>query len=119
VHSHCVHHAHISILHIGFDTDSKNVDISLKKINDLFKRLNSKNNLNLSDAINQYRSQYSRNSEKALTEILYQVRLARLGYNYLEYQKFMLGSDSTILNKMDYIQGRIFDFDQYNKSIAY
>jgi hypothetical protein len=50
---------------------------------------------------------------------LYQVRLARLGYNYLEYQKFMLGSDSTILNKMDYIQGRIFDFDQYNKSIAY
>lgn len=119
VHSHCVHHAHTSILHIGFDTDSKNVDISLKKINNLFKRLNSENKLDLTDAINQYRSQYSRNSEKALTEILYQVRLARLGYNYSEYQKFMLGSDSTILNKMENIQGCIFDFGQYNKSIAY
>ena len=75
--------------------------------------------MDLTDAINQYRSQYSRNSEKALTEILYQVRLTRLGYDYSEYQKFMLGSDSTILNKMDNLQGRIFDFGQYNKSIAY
>ena len=119
VHSHCVHHAETSILHIGFDTDSKNVEISFKKINDLFKRLKSKNNLDLTDAINQYRSQYSRNSEKALTEILYQVRLARLKYDYSEYQKFMLGSESRILKTMDSIQERIFDFDKYNKSIAY
>ena len=119
VHSHCVHHAETSILHIGFDTDSKNVEISFKKINDLFKRLKSKNNLDLTDAINQYRSQYSRNSEKALTEILYQVRLARLKYDYSEYQKFMLGSESRILKTMDSIQECIFDFDKYNKSIAY
>lgn len=119
VYAHLNHFFDVSVLHIGFETDMKNVPESLKAISELFERLSKEQRLKIGEAAKEYYSQWSKNSEKSLQEIMYKVRMFKLGYNYTEYCQWINLLEGIPKSKSISIDPNIFDINTYSKSVVY
>jgi predicted Zn-dependent peptidase len=119
VYSHLHHFPEFSVFYIGFEMDKKNVPVALEAITKLFERLSKENMIEISEAAKEYYSQWSKNSEKSLQEIMYKARMYKLQYDYEEYESWTKGLENFRKSKTISIDSSIFDFSTYSKSIAY
>lgn len=119
VYTHLVHHQSQSILHISFETEYELVRESQDAILSVFQRLQLESESRYRPALAQYFSQWSKQSEKALQNVAYAVKMWKLGYdlNYYEnYIKDYVNQDLEFLNQK---RDEILQFRNYHQAIAY
>lgn len=119
VYTHLNHFPGTTILNIGFETDKKNVPLALEAISELFERFQKEKRIEISAARKEYFSQWSKNSEKSLQEIMYKVRMFKLGYDYTSYSNWVNSLEDTPNSKTILMDPAIFDFSSYSKSVVY
>jgi predicted Zn-dependent peptidase len=119
VYTHINHFPEFSVFNIGFETDKKNVPVALEAISRLFYRLKQEGNLTMMDAAREYYSQWSKNSEKSLQEIMYKVKMYKLGYDFDEYSQWVHSLINVSKSKKIKADSAIFDFSTYSKAIVY
>ena len=119
VYTHLNHFPGTTILNIGFETDKKNVPLALEAISELFERFQKEKRIEISAARKEYFSQWSKNSEKSLQEIMYKVRMFKLGYDYTSYSNWVNSLEDIPKSKFILVDPAIFDFSSYSKSVVY
>lgn len=119
VYSHLNHFPEFSVLNFGFELDKKNIPIAMDAIFKLFERLKKEEKIEIAVVAKEYYSQWSKNSEKSLQEIMYKARMFKLQYDYDAYTTWASGLENLPKTKTISIDSSIFDFTSYSKSIAY
>ena len=119
VYSYLNHFPDYSVFYIGFETDRKNIPSALEAISKLFLRLKKEMKIKIAESAKEYYSQWSKNGERSLQEIMYAVRMQKLGYNYTEYVAWGSSLENLPVDKTISIEYPIFDFSKYSKSIVY
>jgi zinc protease len=118
VYSYLIHFPGFSFFQIGFETDEDAVDPSLKAIKDLFSRLNTDVISPLVEARKQYYSQWSKNAERSLQEIMYRIKLSKLDYEYSEYKTMVEHYTAPIPFDFSRFKAEFFNFESYSQSIV-
>jgi predicted Zn-dependent peptidase len=119
VYSHLNHFPGYSVFYIGFETDKKNVDKALEAISTLFIRLKKEMKLKIAESAKEYYSQWSKNGERSLQEIMYAVRMQKLGYPYSDYIAWVNSLEDLPKSATISIESTIFDFSKYSKTVVY
>lgn len=119
VYSHLTHFPDFSILNFGFEIDKKNISRALEAIFKLFERLKKEKKIEIAEVAKEYYSQWSKNSEKSLQEIMYKARMFKLHYDYDNYVSWAQSLEKIPKTKTMIIDSSMFDFSTYSKSIAY
>ena len=119
VYSHLNHFPKFSVLNFGFETDKKNISIAFNAIFELFDRLKKEKKIEKTEVAKEYYSQWSKNSEKSLQEIMYKARMYKLQYDYDDYVSWTQSLENIPKSKTMTIDFSIFDFSTYSTSIAY
>jgi len=118
VYSYLIHFPKFSFFQITYETDASNVEASLDAINNLFNRLNSTEKIDFKESRMQYFSQWSKNAERSLQEIMYKIRLKRLGYDYRDYKSIVENYSGEIALDLNHYTSAFLDFSSYSKSIV-
>lgn len=119
VYSHLLHLPEYSLLSISYETDERNIDSSLSAIKNLFSRLDSKKSLDLKEAKEQYFSMWSKQSERSLQEIMYEIRLSKLGYSYTEYIDRVQQYKSLNPSNIEKYKSTLLNFESYTQTIVF
>ena len=119
VYSHLNHFPKFSVLNFGFETDKKNISIAFNAIFELFDRLKKEKKIEKTEVAREYYSQWSKNSEKSLQEIMYKARMYKLQYDYDDYVSWAQSLENIPKSKTMTIDSSIFDFSTYTTSTAY
>lgn len=119
VYSYFNHFPGYSVFYIGFETDKKNLAVALEAISTLFMRLKKDMKLKIAESAKEYYSQWSKNGERSLQEIMHALRMKKLGYPYLEYVKWVNSLENLPKSASISIESTIFDFSKYSKTIVY
>jgi predicted Zn-dependent peptidase len=119
VYSNLNHFPGYSVFYIGFETDKKNVAVALDAISNLFIRLKKEMKLKIAESAKEYYSQWSKNGERSLQEIMYALRMKKLGYPYLDYVTWVNSLENLPKSASISIKSTIFDFSKYSKTVVY
>jgi zinc protease len=118
VYSHMIHFPKFSFLQISFETDSDEIKPSILAIKNLFSRLEKEDKTELIEARKQYYSQWSKNAERSLQEIMYKIKLYKLGYRYEDYSQLVENYTSDLPFDFSQFKSDIYHFESYNQSIV-
>lgn len=116
--SYLIHFPGFSFFQIGFETDEDAIEPSLTAIKDLFSRLNLDAGQSLIEARKQYYSQWSKNAERSLQEIMYQIKMSKQGYNYTEYKTMVENYTAPLPFDFSRFKAEFFNFESYSQSIV-
>lgn len=116
--SYLIHFPKFSLFQIGYETDENAIAPSLSAIKQLFSRLETNTIHQLSEARKQYYSQWSKNAERSLQEIMYHIKLKKLGYNYSEYTSMIENYTAPLPFDFSRFKADFFNFESYSQSIV-
>lgn len=117
--SYFIHFPEFSFFQIGFESDSQVIKPSILAIKNLFLRLKLDDNAGLTEARKQYYSQWSKNAERSLQEIMYQIKMYKLGYNYEDYSTIVNQYEAPLPFNFSRFNEEIYNFESYNQALVY
>ncbi len=118
VYSYLIHFPKFSLFQIGYETDEEAIAPSLSAIKQLFSRLETDATHHLYEARKQYYSQWSKNAERSLQEIMYHIKLTKLGYQYSEYTSMIENYTAPLPFDFSRFKADFFNFESYSQSIV-
>jgi zinc protease len=113
-----IHFPGFSFLQLGFETDSNAIKPSILAIKELFSRLKLEDKSELIEARKQYYSQWSKNAERSLQEIMYRIKLYKLGYSYEDYSQLVENYTTNLPFDFSKFKSEIYQFESYNQTIV-
>jgi predicted Zn-dependent peptidase len=117
--THCVHYKNYSMLTISFEADKKYIQPALKAIKTLFDRLKRMKTMDLSEAKEQYYSMWSKQSEKSLQELMYEIKLYKLGYDYEVYKDKLSNYKKQNNINLEKYKSTLLNFESYTQAIVF